>query len=166
MEILGILSVLFTIYEIIHAINKKNNPTPIFDSLNFNNRKLESLSISERLELFYFKELNYLYQSEKKKNFKINKVESLLKTTQFNGFKVIDAITVKNITYIEISYELYFTVLDYNKQPMNRVRNEISFFTLNYIEANNSVNIYGLNTNDVNTKNALYNHSNQLINKL
>lgn len=166
MEILGILSVLFTIYEIIHAINKKNNPKPIFDSLNFNNRKLESLSISERLELFYFKELNYLYQSEKKQNFKINKVESLFKTTQFNGFKVIDAITVKNITYIEISYELYFTILDSNKQPMNRVRNEISFFTLNYIEANNSINIYGLTTNDINTKNALYNHSTELINKL
>jgi hypothetical protein len=145
---------------------KKFGKKPVYNNETRIKDKLESLSISERLELFYFKELNYLYQSGKKQNFKINKVESLLKTKQFNGFKVIDAITVKNITYVEISYELYFTVLDYNKQPMNRVRNEISFFTLNCIEANNSVNIYGLNTNDINTKNALYNHSNELINKL
>lgn len=166
MEILGILSILFTIYEIVHAISKKMDKMDVFDRATFNNRKIDLLSVSERLELFYFKELNYCYQSDKRQSFKMNKVEVFLNNKQFSDFEIMDVITVKNIAYIEISYAVNFTVLDYNKQPMNRVRNEISYFTLNFIEANNNVIIYGLNTMDADTKKALYNHSNQIINNL
>lgn len=164
-SVLRFISIILILYKIIEYIsskfgNKESN-LPSEPEGFLRSKRYELLfGEKDRLERFQSSEINYPYKSVTNKKIIKKNVEQLLHDNQFVGFDICDVIALKNVIYIEFSFNL--GDFDSTKQSNDYA----SHCSLNYIEANNTVTIYGIDSSDNNVKHNIQKFADQLINKL
>lgn len=159
-----IVSVLTLIYKIFESI-KKYVIHETREDLTDNYYRFTNcdLSTSEKLKNFSADEITSLYKSKIDRNFKIGKAALMLKKSKFTDFNLVDVFRVENIIYIEFSFDVNSLLSPTTNFTFNYL-NEKYFLTINFIEANFSINIYGQEYQDQNVRNAFISVTNQIIN--
>jgi hypothetical protein len=162
MGVLGILSLIITIAGYIIKIASKSSDyaQSNSDDLTYNP------SEKEKLQDIYDKNLNNCYKSSKILNFNIKKTDTLLRGYQYNGYVISDVIVKKNCAYIEFNFPEQYIGLDYNNNKIPSVRIKQSYFSINYVEPNDNVIIYGSIPFETETQNSLHRIADDIINEL
>lgn len=116
------------------------------------------LSSDEKLESMNIDNLVVCYQSAKINAFLIEKIEQILMHNyQKKDLYINDVIVRKNCIYLKVMHAIPFT--DINKCYG-------ATFSINYMETNNCVSIYGAKTTNLKEKQAFKEIANELITTL
>ncbi|KRB56406.1 hypothetical protein ASD98_11130 [Flavobacterium sp. Root186] len=113
------------------------------------------LSSEQKLELMDIDKITVCYQTTGIENFVIKNVEQILKQNYLkNEFTIKEVIVRKNCAYIKIMYDI----------PLNRKsRGYGTSFSINFMEVNNGVSVYGYQTKNANEKQAFKEIASELI---
>jgi hypothetical protein len=113
------------------------------------------LSSDEKLETMNIDNLNTCYQSAGIDNFLVDNVEQILMNNYLkNDFEIKDVIARKNCIYVKVIHAIPF-------KGENKCYG--ASFSINYMEPNNSVSVYGYKTTNSNEKQVFQEIANELI---
>jgi hypothetical protein len=115
------------------------------------------MSSEEKLSNMKIDEIDTCYKSAKIQNYSLAWAEQLLISDQIKGFEVVDVFIRYRCIYIKAKHSI----------PYNTGFNEFSTsMSINYIEVNNNVIVYGFNTYNGNEKDAFECIANEIITEL
>ncbi len=114
------------------------------------------LTSDQKLELMDIDKITVRYQTTGIENFVIKDVEKILKQNYLkNEFTIKEVIVRKNCAYIKVTHDI----------PLSRSsRGYGASFSINFMEVNNGVSVYGYETKNANEKQAFKEIANELIN--
>lgn len=116
------------------------------------------LTSDQILETMYIDNLNICYETTEIYNFDIENVEQILKQNYVKkDFDIHDVIVRKNCAYLKVTHDIPFN-------GGNKCYG--TYFSINYMQPNNGVAIYGLQTKNSNEKLAFKEIANELITAL
>lgn len=115
------------------------------------------LTSDEKLGNMNIDMLNCCYLTSKIVNYSTQRAELILMSDQIKGFLISDIIVRKKCIYIRFKHSI----------PYNTGYNDFgSSMSINYIEANENVIVYGLTTYNSNEKEAFEKIANEIITEL
>lgn len=113
------------------------------------------LTSNQKLETMDVDNLTVCYQSTGIDNFLIKDIEKNLKNNYLqNDFEIIDVIIRKNCAYLKVMHDIPF-------KGGNKCYG--TSFSINFMEVNNSVSVYGHKTKNVNEKLVFKEIANELL---
>lgn len=114
------------------------------------------LSSDQKLELMDIDKITICYETTGIENFVIKDVETILKQNYLkNEFTIKEVIVRKNCAYIKVTHDI----------PLScKTRGYGACFSINFMEVNNGVSVYGYETKNTNEKQVFKEIANELIN--
>jgi hypothetical protein len=163
-----VISVLITIVSIIMHISSKISNSDGYD-YDKTTRDYEPYAPTdkERLEVIYDFKLNKCYKSTKIQTFKIEGATNFLTyNRKFKEFEIIDVLRSENCIYIKIDFFWNQTSLDRQNMIKKSKIQMTSYLSINYIEPNNNVIVFGSSNYKPELENQLFIIAEELTNAL
>jgi hypothetical protein len=114
------------------------------------------LSSDQKLELMDIDKITVCYETTGIENFVIKDVEKILKQNYFkNEFTIKEVIVRKNCAYIKVTHDIPLS---------SATRGYGACFSINFMDVNNGVSVYGYGTKNANEKQVFKEIANELIN--
>lgn len=156
-----VLSIIITIISILaHIIPKLSEGSSSSSNVGhsyMDDSTYRVMSSEEKLSNMKIDEIDTCYKSAKIQNYSLAWAEQLLISDQIKGFEVVDVFIRHRCIYIKAKHSI----------PYNMGFNEFSTsMSINYIEVNNNVIVYGFNTYNGNEKDAFKCIANEIITEL
>lgn len=156
-----VLSIAITIISILaHIIPKLTEGSTSSSPATYENHYdsgFTSMSETEKFASMNIEEINTCYSTAKIRNYSILRAEQVLLSHQIHGFDISDAFIRNKCIYIKFKHSI----------PYHTGFNEFgSAMSINYIEANENVIVYGFNTFSPNEKDTFKSIANEIITEL
>lgn len=159
MEILSaVLTIGTLLYHIISKISESSGNSNNSRSYeNHYDSGYTSMSSIEKFSNMKIDEIDTCYKSAKIQNFSIMRAEQILLSHQIKGFDISDAFIRNKCIYIKFKHSI----------PYNTGFNEFgSSMSINHLEANDNVIVYGFPTHNTGEKEAFKSIANEIITEL
>lgn len=157
MEFLSLLPLLISIISFIYKKITENDD--FYSSASFQSygvAQREQLTNDEFYNSLQLEDLVQCYATNKVANFNFNSVLERLHNGNAN-FEVLNIIRKKNVLYIKVAYGLPYNAM---------IKDFVASFSMNYIQPNHNVIIYGTSAVSLNQKDAFEQIAHSLIQQI